>query len=315
MSRTDHPLSDERVHPPGATRGATIAIRSPAQPAQAGSRTSRRSPSSVRLPPIASMTRRAVDAPRSFRSSASTIGAAASGIGEISTVLRCERSRPARVRRGARRRVRARARPASTGSAIDANRRAGAARHRLLPEPLRCRPRELERVDFEQRRLVAARLDPRRDPELVEELGHLLGGRPRSSRRSGRPAPRARPPRERVREAVHGRERRAQVVARERDEARKILGGARKAQYRPVHGRAAADCSTDDLQASPPEVPLGLSRAGVTRRPEGDPDQLRRPREADRGRRSTAPSISTRRRRACTCRASPSCSRRRSRRS
>ena len=59
-------------------------------------------------------------------------------------------------------------------AAVDVDSRTRAARTGLLPEPLRSGLRELERVRLDQRRRIATRLDPRHDPERVQELAHLL---------------------------------------------------------------------------------------------------------------------------------------------
>src|SRR5262249_56304307 len=68
--------------------------------------------------------------------------------------------------------------------------------------------------------------------------------------------------RERLREAVDRRERRAEVVAREGDEPCKALGDHRSYGSYPM--TTARGDSTLDLQAAVPEVKLGLQRVGVT---------------------------------------------------
>ena len=138
------------------------ALRPPARPVQAGRRTSRRSPSSVRLPPIASMTRRAVDAPRSFRSSERTIGAAASGTGAISTIspaatISACSSAPWRTAHRASAEM-----PTSTGARSTRTVAPEPLATALSPEPLRGGLHGFERVGLDQRRLIAARLDPGR---------------------------------------------------------------------------------------------------------------------------------------------------------
>ena len=75
-------------------------------------------------------------------------------------------------------------------------------------------------------RVVAARLDPRGERQLVEQLGDLRrGGVDHLDVPVGRRLEVA-GPHQRPREAVHRRERRAQVVARERDEPGKSLSSA-----------------------------------------------------------------------------------------
>ena len=77
--------------------------------------------------------------------------------------------------------------------------------------------RELERVGLEERGLVAAALDPGEHAELVEELRELVGGLVDHADEARRPLVEPVAAQERLREAGDGRERRAQVVARERD--------------------------------------------------------------------------------------------------
>ncbi len=138
----------------------------------------------------------------------------------------------------------------------------------LLPESARRRPRELQRVRLLQARLVAAGLDARREAEVVEQLRHLLGPRQHHPHVPlGRLAQLH--PVERVREARHRCERRPQVVTGERYESGKAFFWCHEP---PWYGWTESMATTDDasrllehdLQASLPEVPLGLSRAGVT---------------------------------------------------
>ena len=88
----------------------------------------------------------------------------------------------------------------------------------ILAEPRRGGPRELERVGLAQRRVVASVRDPRRERELVEQLRELRRRRLDHLDVAVVRWLEASPARERRREAVHGRERRPQVVAREGDE-------------------------------------------------------------------------------------------------
>jgi GTP cyclohydrolase IV len=121
---------------------------------------------------------------------------------------------------------------------------------------------QLERVDLGEGGLVAARLDPRHQGQLVEELAELVGGGVDhldvARRRSFELQPAERP-----REPVHGGERGPQIVAGDGDELGEAFVGGHfgAASVRRVEGRVAA---TPDLQATTPEVRIGLSRAGVT---------------------------------------------------
>jgi hypothetical protein len=108
-------------------------------------------------------------------------------------------------------------------AAVDVDRRTRAASTGLLPEPLRSGLGELERVCLDQRRRVATRLDPRHDPEGVQQLAHLLRGRPHHRDVTRGRIAEVVGPLERVREAGDRRERRPQVVARERHELRVAL--------------------------------------------------------------------------------------------
>ncbi len=144
--------------------------------------------------------------------------------------------------------------------------------HALLAEPLGRVAGELERVDLAQRRFVAAR---------------SRSGRRARARRAAPPSDRPRldhlhvagrrilelvAARERLRKAGDRRERRPEVVARERDEPGER--GVVRSAGRLVRSRSICDprLLAQDLQASAPEVPIGLSRAGVSRRQQGDPD-------------------------------------------
>ena len=101
----------------------------------------------------------------------------------------------------------------------------------LGADALVLRRRELERVGGGEHGVVAARLDPRGEAELVEKRGHLVGRRfDQVDEVRLALAERARP-RQRLREAVDRRQRRAQVVARERDEPCKALTRHRRLRF------------------------------------------------------------------------------------
>jgi GTP cyclohydrolase IV len=119
-----------------------------------------------------------------------------------------------------------------------------------------------QRVHLGEGRLPAPRLDPRHHRELVEELPELLGSRVDHLHIAGGRL-RQLEATERAREAVDGGKWRSQVVTGDRDELGKtaIGGHPAGASVRRVEGRVTA---TPDLQASAPEVRIGLSRAGVT---------------------------------------------------
>ena len=133
--------------------------------------------------------------------------------------------------------------------------------HALLAEPGRGRLRELERVQLPAHRLVAPRLDPRAERKLVEQVGHLAGSRGDHLEVARRRVLELAEPRESLREAVHGRQRRAQVVAREHHEPGEIVVVSHVATVPPMPD--SREILTPDLQAAPSEVPLALSRAGV----------------------------------------------------
>jgi hypothetical protein len=79
--------------------------------------------------------------------------------------------------------------------------------------------RQLERVHLAQHRVVAATLDPRGEREQVEQLDELVrGARDQLDVAAHLLRVQLLEPRERLREPMHGRERGAQVVARERDQ-------------------------------------------------------------------------------------------------
>ena len=120
----------------------------------------------------------------------------------------------------------------------------------VVAEPLAAACGERERVRLAQHRVVAAALDPGGERELVQQLGDLRGRRlDHLDVAVGRRLELGRA-RERRREAVHGRERRADVVARERDEP-----GERRVVLHDGHSTLAISTrSSSDLQASAPEV-------------------------------------------------------------
>ena len=237
------------------------------------------SPSSSTEPPSARTTRPATAAPRSRRSSPSTIGPAFSGTGE--SVKRAPATttadpRDAAVADDAARELRERARD-RLGLGLD--RRPGSRR----PRPRRPRP-------VRRPRARARACPPRAAP--------ARSGRSRSARRARgrRGAPRAdrRPPRscrrkravrlvvlvharQRLGEAVHGRERRAQVVARERDETRE-----RRILRRPHGGHPEpSHTGPPGLRAGRAARALAGRRAGVEH---GDPAPAPRRRAARRRR-------------------------------
>jgi GTP cyclohydrolase IV len=123
-------------------------------------------------------------------------------------------------------------------------------------------PGELERVGLGQRRLIAAGLDPRHEGELVQQLAHLCRG---GLDHLDVPAWRIVQVQlgEGAGEAVDRGQGRAKVVTGERDELGEsgILGHLGPCYGWRVQERVTA---APDLQASSPEVRLGLSRAGVT---------------------------------------------------
>jgi GTP cyclohydrolase IV len=132
----------------------------------------------------------------------------------------------------------------------------------FLAQPLGGGAGELERIALDKHGVVAPQLDPRNETELVEEFTHLTRGgldhldvpRLRSLEPSLAQG---------ACEAVHRRERRAEIVASKRHE----LGESRVFRHElpcyvcRVQERVQA---SPDLQASSPEVRIGLSRAGVT---------------------------------------------------
>jgi GTP cyclohydrolase-4 len=128
-----------------------------------------------------------------------------------------------------------------------------------------CRtPRQIERVDRLKIRLVPAALDPGGDAELVQQLGqlprclvdHLEVALLRLAQVTHAD--------ERLRKPVDGRQRGPQIVRGEGNQPRKgCVGALHWATDTNLSGMAESRNLLDDLQASTPEVRLGLSRAGV----------------------------------------------------
>ena len=99
-----------------------------------------------------------------------------------------------------------------------------------LLDPPRGGLRELQRVGLDERRLVAAVLDPGDQAERVEELPHLVAGRLHDPDVARRGIDDVVHSLERVREPGHGGQRRSQIVTGERDEASEALRLHGKAQ-------------------------------------------------------------------------------------
>ncbi len=121
---------------------------------------------------------------------------------------------------------------------------------------------ELERVDLLKRGLVPAFLDPSDEGELLELTAHLAGRFFDHPEMLGGPLGQRFEAYQRLREPPHGRERRAQVVACEVNERGEAGQGVAENSLLPVED--PRDLLTHDLQASPAEIRIGLSRAGVT---------------------------------------------------
>ena len=114
-------------------------------------------------------------------------------------------------------------------------------------------------------RLVASAFDPRGDAELVEQLRELARRRVDHLHVALLRLAEVAHADERLREAVNRRQRRPQVVSGERDEPRKRcrLDAPRSGLTLTCRCMTESRQLLDDLQASTPEVRLGLSRAGV----------------------------------------------------
>ena len=184
-------------------------------PAQVGSVTVRRSPSSVTSAPSTRSSRTATAAPRSFCSSPSTTGAAAATTGVDRD------ARPVDGRRDVDATV-ARSCPGERSQRllhrvrIDIHRR---------PRAGRAFGRQLERVRLAQDRVVAAALDPRRERDEVEQHDELVGGGVDQRQvAAGLLAVELLEPEQRLREARDGCERRAEVMTGERDQTGKVGG-------------------------------------------------------------------------------------------
>ena len=158
--------------------------------------------------------------------------------------------------------ARERGEPALGGIPLDEHLRAGSAGMSLFPRASRGGLSQLERVGGDEVRSKAPGFDPRSQAQVVEDLRELPRGRldhldvavgrlPDLVLAQG------------VREAGHGREGRPQIVAGERDEAREAVVGHRNGTISGLMDDLTR-LLDDDLQASLPEVRLGLSRAGVT---------------------------------------------------
>ena len=188
------------------------------------------------------------------------------------------RSPPARPRGHRRelqlrgpRRPRSPARPARGGRGTASARGARDSRGASVATCAPCRGRDPRVAEVAELRACRSRAAPgsqrplsirAASPELVEQLRHLPGRLPRSSRGSGRPRSSSSPAAgQRPREAVDRRERRAQVVARERDEREK-----RRRQPSRYRSTRCTDRGSGSRRSAglAPEVRLGLTRAGVT---------------------------------------------------
>ena len=148
------------------------------------------------------------------------------------------------------------------GFPLDEHLRARSCGASFVPNPARSDLRQLERVRRNEIRGEAPRLDPRRQAQVVEDLGDLarrgldhldvtIGRLPDLALAQG------------VREARHRREWSPQVVTGEGDEAGEAVVGHRNGTISGLMDDLTR-LLDDDLQASLPEVRLGLSRAGVT---------------------------------------------------
>ena len=153
---------------------------------------------------------------------------------------------------------------------VDLNGRAVAGDRGLLAERQGRRVDERAGVSFPKQGLVAVRLDPSGCAEQVEQVGHLVRGRTDHLHVAVCGRLERLDPLERVGETGGSRERRAKVVARERDELGEgrfdghCVSGIRRDRHYSVQMTDLRDVFRLDLQASQPEVRLGLSRAGVT---------------------------------------------------
>ncbi len=136
--------------------------------------------------------------------------------------------------------------------------------HTVLSELRGGRARERECVHGLEVGLVAPTLDASREPELVEKLGKLARGLADHVHVPLLGLAEIAHADERLREPVDRRERRPQVVSGKRDEPWEagvaIRHSGSDTNLSPMTGSRHL---LDDLQASTPDVRLGLSRAGV----------------------------------------------------
>jgi hypothetical protein len=110
---------------------------------------------------------------------------------------------------------------------VDLNRCSGPADlHAVLPQLLRCRESKLETVDGLDVRFVPAALDPGGEAELVEKLRELARGGVDHLHVPLFLLVEVAHAHDRLRETVDRRQRRSEVVRRERNEVREGLVGA-----------------------------------------------------------------------------------------
>ncbi len=153
---------------------------------------------------------------------------------------------------------------------VDLHGRAVAVDHGSLAQRQGRRVGEGAGVGFPKQGLVAIALDSSSCAEQIEQVGHLLRSRTDHLHVAVRRRLERLEPAQRVGEAGRGRKRRAKVMARKRDELGKgrfdghRVSGIRCDRHYSVHVTDLRDVFRLDLQASQPEVRLGLSRAGVT---------------------------------------------------
>ena len=102
----------------------------------------------------------------------------------------------------------------------------------------------------------------RRGADVVEHPGHLLGRLLDHAEEARAAIVEPLAARQRAREAVDRRERRSQVVAGERDQAWEAVGIHVAVPFYPMAQTRNEPAA--DMQASAPDVRIGLTRAGVT---------------------------------------------------
>ncbi len=190
---------------------------------EVGSRTTSASDSTATEPPSASTWIRAAAAPKSRRSSPSRIRPESSVTGLISSSVSCTtHSQPLRVAVPDRGGEQGRDRPLGLNG-IDKGLGARPRDRDLAGrDRRRGRLRQLEGVDVPQGGLVRPPFDPGKEREPLEQLGHLARALDDQADVALRPLVRRLQPLDRPREAVHGGERSAEVVAGERDDLREI---------------------------------------------------------------------------------------------